>query len=260
MGQAKRARESTVSIQASWNLDAVLADYPAERLERLRKAGQIVENCVRVLRKTTDNVVGELLRGQGTFFEWQHYPPGDIYDPETHSQYYYHAHPKESRPGEHGHFHTFLRAKGMAPGTEPVPIEGFVEPTEESARLSHLVAISMDRKGDPIHFFTTNRWVTGEVWYGAADVIAMLDYFEIDHARPSWPVNIWLTNMLRLFRPQIEWLVRRRDQVIEARSRRSDYAEILEDRSLEITSSLTVDVASQVAAVGAAIDGRVEGP
>lgn len=67
----------------------------------------------------------------------------------------------------------------------------------------------------PIGLFTTNRWVTGEAWYRASDIIAMLDIFCIDHAYPSWPVNIWLTNLLLLFRPQVEWLLMRRDLVID---------------------------------------------
>ena len=32
----------------------------------------------------------------------------------------------------------------------------------------------MDQKGFPTHLFTTNRWVTGEHWYGAADVTGAL--------------------------------------------------------------------------------------
>ena len=81
-------------------------------LEEMWSAGQQVLNCYRVLAKSNDNIVGELLKGQGTFYEMDHYPPGDVFDSETNSQYYYHAH----RGGEHGHFHTFLRSDGMPAG------------------------------------------------------------------------------------------------------------------------------------------------
>ena len=87
-----------------------------EELESMAQAGQEIIEIHRILSKTGDNVVGEVLRGQGTFFEWDHYPPGDVYDHETHSQFYYHAHPSKQRfELEHGHFHTFLRPKGMPP-------------------------------------------------------------------------------------------------------------------------------------------------
>src|SRR3546814_9593792 len=51
----------------------------------------------RVLAKTGDNLVGELLKHSGTFYEWDHYPPGDVYDHETHGQCYYHAHAADQR-------------------------------------------------------------------------------------------------------------------------------------------------------------------
>ena len=40
-----------------------------------------------------DNIVSELLRDVETYFEWDHDPPGDVYDTQTYSQFYYHAHP-----------------------------------------------------------------------------------------------------------------------------------------------------------------------
>ena len=93
-----------------FNIDDALkgADTGRAELTVMRDAGTEVLNCQRVLRKTSSNIVGEILRNQGTFFEWNHYPKGDAIDRETHSQYYYHAHPKSDRPGEHGHFHNFL--------------------------------------------------------------------------------------------------------------------------------------------------------
>ncbi len=185
-----------------------LADLPTERLEDMAAAGAEVLEVYRLLRKSGDNVVGEVLRGQGEFYEWDHFPKGDVYDPETHSQYYYHAHPAELRGGEHGHFHTFLRPKGMPSTIAPAPLADYAPPEGDNDALSHLIAISMDQYGYPIRLFSTNRWVTGEVWYAADDVIAMLDHFHMDLAYPSLPANIWITAMLRLFRPDIEELVR----------------------------------------------------
>src|SRR3546814_7453899 len=75
-------------------------------------AGAEAVDVHRVLAKTGDNLVGELLKNNGTFYEWDHYPPGDVYDHETHGQYYYHAHAADQRfDGEHGHFHTFVRSE-----------------------------------------------------------------------------------------------------------------------------------------------------
>jgi hypothetical protein len=230
-----------------------LADLPTERLEDMAAAGAEVLEVYRLLRKSGDNVVGEVLRGQGEFYEWDHFPKGDVYDPETHSQYYYHAHPAELRGGEHGHFHTFLRPKGMPSAIQPAPLADYAPPEGDNDALSHLIAISMDQYGYPIRLFSTNRWVTGEVWYAAKDVIGMLDLFNMDLAYPSLPANIWITAMLRLFRPDIEELVRARDQKVAARQQRNPDTTVYEDRDLEITSFLDISVEDQIGRINEAV-------
>jgi hypothetical protein len=193
-------------------MDIDLTKLPRERLESMAAAGEEIAECYRVLKKGGLNVVGEMLKAQGQFIKLNHYPKGDVFDRDSHAQYYYHAH----RPDEHGHFHTFLRQPGMPKGTEPVAEAASRQWPKGDKALAHLIAISMDRYGHPIGLFTTNRWVTGETWYKADDVRAMLDRFVIDHAYPSWPANRWITAMVRLFRPQIEVLIRERDAKLKA--------------------------------------------
>jgi len=230
-----------------------LARLPRARLEDMAAAGSEVLECHRVLAKTGHNIVGEVLRDQGTFYEWNHYPEGDIYDHVTHSQYYYHAHPQELRGGEHGHFHTFLRPLGMPDGVRPVALPDLVLPEGENEALCHLIAISMDPRGVPIRLFATNRWVTGEVWYAADDVRAMLDRFQIDLAHPSWPVNRWIGAMVRLFQPQIGALIDARDAALAAWRDAYPDRDAYEDRELEIAAMTDIDVDAQVAAVAAAL-------
>ncbi len=222
-----------------------------ERLEAMLAAGDEILECYRVLRKPELNIVGELLKGQGTFYEYDHYPKGDIYDEEFNSQYYYHAH-REDQP-EHGHFHTFLRAGAIAEGVEPVPYDGDEPwPTRDEA-LSHLICISMEPRGFPTGMFATNRWVTAEAWYRAGDVIDMLDRFRIDHANPSWPTNRWITAMMCLFKPQIAALLTHRDAVVDAWTRDHPGVDVFEDRELEITGWLPISVDDQLAAIRAAL-------
>jgi hypothetical protein len=103
----------------------------------------------------------------------------------------------------------------------------------------------MDRGGWPLGLFTTNRWVTAETWYAAHDVATMLDCFDVRMSKPSWPVNRWLTNLLRLFRPQIEELLQQRDERIRAWQRASR-GQHLRGPRLEVTSQLPVKVEAQV--------------
>lgn len=228
-----------------------LVELGRERLEAMRAAGEEVRECRRVLLKGGLNVVGEMLRGQGEFVEYEHYPADDVYDAETHAQYYYHAH--RGSEGEHGHFHTFLRAPGMPAGVSPADNPGMESWPAGEAALSHLIALSMDAWGEPIGLFTVNRWVTGDTWYPAADVIRMLDRFDIDHANPSWPANRWIGAMLRLYRPQIEALILARDAAVADWARSHPAVDVFEDRELEITSQLAISVEEQIAAVAAAL-------
>lgn len=214
-----------------------------EALQASVDAASEIRTCRRVLAKTGDSIITELLRGVGRPVEWRHYPPGDVYDAEYHAQYYYHCHSaEERRAGEHGHFHTFLRPFGMPSGVKPAQIGFPVEtPPGENDALSHLIGLSINGSGDVTRLFTTNRWVTGETWYAAEDVIAMLDCFVIDHARPSWPLNRWITAVVRLFRPLIVDLLLRRDDVLRSRASLVPSQNPYEDRTLEIPSEAEVD-------------------
>lgn len=222
-----------------------LEGLPRARLASMLRAGDELLECYRVLRKADLNVVGEVLRGQGTFREYDHYPNDDVHDPETNAQYYYHAH--RGLSGEHGHFHTYLRAAGMPPGTAPAAMP-HEEPWPEGGQaIAHLVAISMNAYGYPIGLFAPNRWVAGDTWYRAQDVIRMLPRFRIDHAWPSWPVNRWISAMLVLFGPHIEQLLRARDRSLEAwREKRRD-EDVLECRDIDILAQMPVSVEDTLA-------------
>ena len=230
----------------------IIADLPHERLETMRDAGDRALECLRVLALTDDNIVGELIKNEETFYEWNHYPDGDVYDPVSHSQYYYHAHLPEERSGEHGHFHTFLRPKGMPGGMKSAPVDDYEAPRDPDDALSHLVAISMNAAGLPIRLFVTNRWVTGEIWYIADDVCRMLDCFAIDHAQPSWPVNMWVSAMVQLFDPQIRALVAARDVAVAAWRDGHPGANVFEDRDFEVAAALDIDIDAQRGAIARA--------
>lgn len=203
---------------------------------------QQIGECYRVLKKAKSNVVWEILRQSPPFVQWDHYPKGDVYDRDTHAQYYYHAHPRvsgESTPEENGHFHLFMRKKGIPESIQPQNIDRSQRPQDSKEDdICHLIGIAMDKYGFPTHLFTTNRWVTGESWYTAEDVIRLLDYFNIDHAYPSWPLNLWLSSMVRVYRDEIATLIRERDQIIAEWQTAHPDKNTYEDRDLEVTSIL----------------------
>jgi hypothetical protein len=229
-------------------------------IDRMTSAASVIRDCRCELVARRRNIVSEVMGGNSAISEWRHYPDGEAYDPNSHAQYFYHAHPVRGRPTrEHGHFHTFLRAEGMPVGTAPLLLPEFAvaevpalppqaPPLKRGTReeVSHLVAIAVDSRGEPIRLFTTNRWVTGETWYCADDVIRMLDRFAIAEVEPSATLNRWVEAILRLFRPQIAGLLRARDETVMAWRRRRR-THVFEDPALEITSSLDIGLDAQLA-------------
>jgi hypothetical protein len=214
-----------------------------------------------------------------------------VYDRETHAQYYYHAHRSEA--GEHGHFHCFLRPKGMPPDVSPItypasdpwphlrhvtgeasrlrekvrvghahtreppPFESW--PTGDEA-LSHLIGIAMDGYGYPTGLFTTNRWVTAEAWYPSEQVMQMLDNFIIDHAFPSLPVNQWISALFVLYRPHIEALLKQRDETVWAWAEAHPGEDVFEDRVLDITSQMNISVEALLSRIKQEITTRASWP
>ncbi|MFT5720095.1 MAG: hypothetical protein ACI9W6_000385 [Motiliproteus sp.] len=221
---------------------------PPLRIPTVEDAGELAALCqaasheqaaMRSLSRGGLNVIGEILKGQGTFYEMNHYPEDDVFDDQSHAQYYYHAH----REAEHGHFHTFIRRAAIPANIQPAPGFKRSEPLPQAAdELAHLICISMNAEGLPIGLFAANRWVTDESWYSAEETISLLDHFHIAHASPNLAVNQWLTHFMRLCRPQIELLLRHRDQVIEAWQKNHPERDVLEDRTLEITGYLPIDI------------------
>lgn len=205
-----------------------LAALPSSRLEAMALAGHELVRAERALSGQGFNVVARLLRDEGTFFEWDHYPAGDLHDPVSGAQYFYHAHgASERRTGEHGHFHCFLRAAG-------------------TGLLHHVVAVAMDDRGRPVRLFTVNRWVTDDSWIDAAGAIRLLDRFHLDQPKPSRWVNRWLQALLRLFRPEIEALLRRRDRRLAEWRRRHPGVDALAARQLDTLSEIAISTDARI--------------
>lgn len=177
--------------------------------------------CEAVLAKGGLTVLGETFRGVETIDAWEHYPDGDVYDPASQSQWFYHCHPAEEGSAEHGHFHCFVRPDGV------------------HGPIHHLVAVGVDAQGRLLRLFTVNQWVVGDDWADAEATVLLLERFDIQMPRPSYLVNRWLTAIVVAYEAEIAELIRERDRVLAAHVAPEGVA-VREDRGLEVVSELRV--------------------
>lgn len=196
----------------------------------LQRAAQEALFCQNVLAKSGDNVLLETLRGAAPV-TWAHYPPGDVFDPDSGAQWYYHCHDASPHAAEHGHFHCFIRPQGKA------------------GPIHHLVGVGVDPYGRLVRLFTVNHWVVGDDWADAATTTPLLERFDVHMARPSYLVNRWLTAVIGLYHSEIATLIAERDACL-ARHQPTEGVATRDDRALEVTSELMVDLTARAKELG----------
>ena len=203
--------------------------------QRLIRAAHGLSRQIELLARSGHSVMHEVLGPHAVAAPWVQYPAKMVQDPYTRADYFFHSHgPSPSHPDERGHFHVFVR--GL------------------SACQSHLLAIAIDPYGMPIRLFTTNRWVTGENWMFAEELLTHADHYSLVAPDSSEVLNCWITHCVRLFQPQLRWLTYRRDARLHTLAAGRGVERVFEDRRVEILSECQVSVGQQVAALQAALD------
>jgi hypothetical protein len=223
-----------------------LDDIPPAQRDAMEEAAIAIVEIAEELAEKNKNIVSLLVGENNPFTEWRHYPKGDIFDKKSHAQYYYHSH--FGGWEEHGHFHTFTRAGGIPQDCAPFDHPESKNWPSGKDTIAHLIAISMDHYGRSTHLFTTNRWVTKETFFDATAAIELLDRFSLSNVKSPAPTDKWISAMLVLFRPQIERLLKKRDEVIADALKSNVTA--FEDKELEITSICPASIEGQMDLLG----------
>lgn len=186
-----------IRVSAAQCAPALAGLEASERLALRQVAGQLTDLMMAWARRGQSAV--SLALGCGSAQEWQQYPGPLRSETRASPRFFYHCHPQAETPrGEHGHFHVFVDS---AADRRAVP-----------AAYSHLVAIAVDDRGLPLRLFTTNRWVTGERWRDMDELLRLHrrrpPLSGDDALRQLWS---WIDALLRLFAPQLQLLLRRRE-------------------------------------------------
>jgi len=221
-----------------------LRGLPRSELLAMYTAAGEATACLAAMAGRGINPTTEAINGAPAVEEWAHFPPSDTVDPTTYSRVYYHAHSADERvPGEHGHFHTFVHT---------VDADGKID---AHSPFAHLIGISTDAAGNLIRLFTVNRWVTDETWFDAEIVCSLLDRFHLTNTESSSDLNRWVQAIMRMFRPQIEHLIRSRDTAVAAFHAAHPDKDVLENRALRVPSEMPVDFLAQIRAIELALTG-----
>jgi hypothetical protein len=223
------------------SLDTPLQALIQHHHAKLSAAADELFDLLEQFQRQGEHPVMSVIRdGEQPFTQFTHYPAGDVDDTHTGYAWYYHAHaPSDNRPWqEHGHFHCYAYTE-IVP-TDATPIALPQQPDPIAGGLVHLIALCVNEAGVPCRLFTLNRWASGEWLYPAQVVAELAARFQLENPRHQL-TSRWLSIMLRVLQPQIEWLLRQRDAQIFPH-----YPDLAvnrsEDVALEITSTLAFDL------------------
>ncbi len=219
---------------------------PWRKSKMLGYAEQVLTTQQQMTTNTGKNILHYTLQKTRRHTRMNHYPKGDRIDHQTGAQYFYHCHRENTDRQEHGHFHCFLRYKHIPKKCKPTPLADWDKYIDNP--MTHLIAIAMDRYGQPIRLFTVNRWVTSEVWYDAEHSPTFINRFKMTLTNdPHWQVlDQWVESMLHLFAPQIAWLHHQRDHVIAHHKLQNADNNVYEDENIEELSEISIDLKNQI--------------
>lgn len=182
-----------------------------------------LERMIELLQQMAQQQSNPLLQllADEEIIEQRKYPADSLTFSQQPLRAYYHCHPAETRPdNEHGHFHVFV--------------------SDGDNNWSHLVALAMDAYGQPLNWFTVNRWVTDGEWQLPPILLQHLAQVQTDSDMSL--VEQWLVAMLQLYRAELATLLQERDKYLEGLQMQEPISERLEDRSIYQLSSCNIDL------------------
>lgn len=182
--------------------------------------------CLQHLADAASNPVMEVLRGIDPVEQDRKYPEPGLSFSGIGIRAFYHCHDAVTAPAnEHGHFHLFLHRGGDH---------------ESLTNWAHLAGLSMDLFGQPLRWFTVNRWVSGGPWLDTPQLLELLRQL---HRRDDLAlVEEWLVAMLAVFQAELSDLLVRRDQRVSQLITTSNKQAILDDRGYYEFSTCAIDL------------------
>jgi hypothetical protein len=219
---------------------------PWQKKQLLRHAKKVLTTQQKMTSDEGSNILHYTLQNNQQHESMRHYPKGDRIDHQTGSQYFYHCHREDLDSGEHGHFHCFLRYKQIPKHIKPTPLPDWDKYIDNP--MTHVIAIAMNRFGQPIRLFTVNRWVTSEIWYDAKHTPKFTKRFHMTLTDDAyWQIlDQWIESMIHLFAPQIAWVYTQRDMIVKEHQQTNSEESVYNNKQIEELSSIEIDLTQQI--------------
>jgi hypothetical protein len=148
------------------------------------------------------------------------YPEAGLWFAGNHWRAFYHCHQAESTQNdEHGHFHLFTDIGNH--------------------NWAHVAGLSIDAEGQPLQWFTTNRWVTDGPWLEIDDFAVQLKYISAQNKEESL-VTSWLGALLQLYAESLHDLLIKRDEQLKLNLKGRSRFEVFQDRDLYTLSTQSI--------------------
>ena len=172
------------------------------------------------------NVVLELLGNIGHLETGRPYPETGLLFAADRWRAFYHCHEATSmHQKEHGHFHIFTAIGNQA--------------------WAHVAGLSIDAEGQPLQWFTVNRWVTDGPWLERDRLLSQLKTAAADSGEESL-AGRWLVALLQLYHDTLNGLLIRRDEQIQLKLKGRSKIEALDDRDIYTLATQSIDLQSML--------------
>lgn len=152
------------------------------------------------------------------------YPENGLVFADGHWRAFYHCHDSMSiHEKEHGHFHLFTDIGNQS--------------------WAHVAGLSIDTEGQPLQWFTVNRWVTDGPWLAVEKFAGQLKYITAKNTQENL-VTDWLGILVQLYANDLHALLIKRDKKVQNCLKGRSQLQTLEDQDIYQLSAQTIDLAN----------------
>jgi hypothetical protein len=172
------------------------------------------------------NAVLELTANVDQLESEHSYPETGLFFAENRWRAFYHCHETmPAHPNEHGHFHIFTDTGDQ--------------------HWAHVAGLSINNMGQPLQWFTVNRWVTDGPWLEQDKFPVQLKGAAHDNEEDSL-VGRWLLALLHVYRETLSGLLIDRDEQVQLHLNGHSRVETLDDRDIYTLATKPIGLQSML--------------